>query len=150
MRSTWIRHRLVAPGAAASLSPIAVRCGAACCRLLAAAVVLMVAVGAQAAEWQRWSFAAASIHAGAAVFVHATQRLAVRNGEQVAGSPWTLVSIDGERIWLRALEPHSQRELLRALRTGEALPALPDTRDLGLEAVEVPVIDVAAGEAKPP
>lgn len=106
--------------------------------------------GLRAADWQRWTLIAASRHADAAVFVLGPQRLAVRSGERVGSSPWTLVAIDGDRIWLRAAEEQSQHELLRALRHGEALPEAPTTKDLGLEAVEVPVFDVVTEDGNMP
>lgn len=138
------------PGAAGCLSSIATRR----CVWRGGLLFSLLAIGqpllARAPEWKDWSFAAASSRADAAVFARASQRVAVRSGERIANSPWTLVSIDGDRIWLRAAEPQSQRELLRPLRQGETLPDPPGTRELGLEAVEVPVIDIATDEAQSP
>lgn len=138
------------PGAAGCLSLIATRRRVWRGGLLLGLLALGQPLLARAPEWRDWSLAAASSHADAAVFARASQRVAVRSGERIADSPWTLVSIDGDRIWLRAAEPQSQRELLRPLRQGETLPAPPAPGELGLEAVEVPVIDIASDEAESP
>ena len=151
MRSAWIRNRDHMPGAAGGLSSTATQRRAwRGFRLLAGILALCAPLQARPPEWKDWSFAAASRHADAVVFARASQRLAVRSGDRIADSPWTLVAIDGDRIWLRAAESQSQRELLRPLVRGESLPDLPAPRDLGLEAVEVPVIDVATDETRSP
>jgi len=149
MRSAHKRSAGTLPGAAQGGYLLAVRSGGWRCLLLALGFAVSPRLLAQPHEWTAWSFVAASHHADAAVFTRASQRLAVRRGERIADSPWVLVSINGDQIWLSATESQSQRELLRPLGPGQPLPELPDAGQLGVDAVEVPVIDVSAG-ANPP